>query len=277
MPRMNFGYLRRGVAKVDLLGRFFGEPNLLKRLQASSIFDALSISTGDRALDFGCGSGYLTVELARSGANATGIDVNPFVTTISIPEDLKGRLSYIQVSGESLPLPDGHFDVILASEVLPMLPDPAPFVREMRRVIKPGGRLVVPNCIGVLPIERAFKSNDPRLDVLRRKYKERFPRSYEEYVSAFQLAAGTLRSGFLTVDGIVSLLESHTFRVDRIVNTPSRRAGEWFAWAQFERYLKTGSIVMNVPFLPTYALLKLLSISDTGGYDSTPVIVAYAD
>ncbi len=277
MARLNFGYLKRGSFWVDLKGRFLGEPNLFKRLQADALFEALDIKVGVRALDVGCGSGYLTVELARAGAEALGIDINPFVNTIPVPSELTGKLRFEQASGAELPLKDGIFDVVLASEVLPMLPEPEPFVREIRRVIKPGGRLVVANGVGPTPIFRAYEAKDPRLDLLRGEFPERFPETYDEYAKAFQRAAGTSRDDFLSLDSIVSLLSSHGFEVNRVIHAPSRRAADWLAWHQFEHFLSTGKIVPELPFLRTFTRLSCLAKGDTEGYEGGPIVVAYAD
>lgn len=276
MARLNFGYLERGSRKVDFMGRMFGEPNLLKRLQADALFKALDIKSGDRALDVGCGSGYLTVELARAGADATGVDVNPFVSTIPIPRDIQGKLTFHQASGASLPFPDRHFDVVLASEVLPMLPKPGPFVEEIQRVIKQGGRLVVANNLGPIPIRRAYEANDPRLIALKREFPETFPATYADYSRAFQRSAGTLRDDFLGLEDMTDLLSRNGFRIESISYSPARKAGNWLAWHQFRLYLATGKIVPQLPFLPTFVYLSMMSRGDTEGYDGMPIIVAYA-
>lgn len=276
MARLNFGYLQRGSFITDLRGRFLGEPNLLKRLQADALFKALDIHSGMRALDVGCGSGYLTVELARAGAQATGIDVNPFVKTIPVPAELQGRLNYEQASGAALPFNDATFDVVLASEVLPMLPEPEPFVDEIKRVIKPRGRLVVANGAGPVPIRRAYEANDPRLEKLRRQFPERFPATYADYSLAFQRSAGTSRTDFLSVDETTRLLSTHGFSVNSVSYSPARSAGDWLAWAQFRHFLATGEIVLQLPFLRTFAYLSWKSRGEKEGYEGMPIIVAHA-
>ena len=100
---LSFGYLPIGIAKYDLPGRLFGNPNLIKRLQAPDLMAALDIRPSDSVLDFGCGSGYMTVEMAKLAAKATGIDVIPYVNSIRVPPSLTGRLEYIQTSGTRLP------------------------------------------------------------------------------------------------------------------------------------------------------------------------------
>jgi ubiquinone/menaquinone biosynthesis C-methylase UbiE len=273
---MNFGYLPRGSFRADVMERLFGEPNLLKRLQAGAIMDALAIKPGETALDFGCASGYMTVELARAGAIATGIDVNPYVATIKVPDDLAGRLSFQQASGAALPFADNAFDVILASEVLPMLPQPGPFLDEIRRVLKPNGRLVVPNGTGPRTLDHAYANKSPRLASLAARYPERMPKSYREYTGVFQRVAGTLREDFMSEQDVLDALTGHGFTIGRAFHAPSRRAGDWLAWHQFEHYLKTGKIVPELPFLPTFLYLNLLSLGDSEGYSGGLVVVAHA-
>lgn len=276
MLRLNFGYLPRNSRRADFLGRLFGEPNLLKRLQAGAIMEALGIKPGERALDFGCASGYLTVEMARAGADAVGVDINPYVEQIVIPAELAGRLSFHKASGAALPFSDNSFDVVLACEVLPMLPDPKPFIDEIKRVLKPGGRLVVPNGVGPRTIARAFAENQPRLARLRARYPERMPASYDDYVLAFQRAAGTLRNSFMSEADVKKSLTDNGFVVDTATWSPSRRAGDWLAWNQFELYLRTGRVVPNLSFIPTFLFLSVLSIGDNERYDGGLIVVARA-
>lgn len=258
------------------MARVFGEPNLLKRLQVGAIMDALAIRPGERALDFGCGSGYMTVELARAGAVAIGIDVNPFVADIAVPGDLSGRLSFRQASGAALPFDTASFDVVLASEVLPMLPQPGPFLDEIRRVLKPGGRLVVPNGTGPRTIARAYAERSPRLAKLAERHPERMPESYRDYVQVFQRIAGTAREDFMSEDDVIGALKSHGFDIARRFYAPSRRAGDWLAWHQFEHYLKTGKVVPTLPFVPAFLFLGALSLGDREGYEGGLVVVAHA-
>ena len=70
----NFGYIPTGSIR-DIRGKLFGHINLLKRLQAKDIMKALNIEPGDLLLDFGCGSGYMTVEMAKLGKKTYGIDI----------------------------------------------------------------------------------------------------------------------------------------------------------------------------------------------------------
>lgn len=271
---MSFGYIPIGISRYDIPGRLFGNPNLMKRLQAPDVMTALDIQPGDHVLDFGCGSGYMTVEMAKLAANATGIDVNPYVSTIRIPESLRGRLEYVQTSGARLPFADSSFDRILASEVLPMIPDPAPFLAEIKRVLKTGGRLVVANGIGHPAIRDAYATNAQRLAELARRYPERMPKTYAEYCARFQSIAGTARTSFMTGEEIADALENAGFSVRSSRYSPRRRAGEWLSWHQFELYLRTGKVVFDRSFLPTFLKLLAMSATDREDYKGGVILVA---
>ncbi|WP_024801784.1 class I SAM-dependent methyltransferase [Nocardia sp. BMG51109] len=99
--------------------------------------------TGRRILDVGCGSGPLFAALRDRGAVLTGIDASARMLEqarqrLGAEADLRlGDLA------DLLPFPDGAFDDVVASLVLHYLRDWGPALAELRRVLIPGGRLVV--------------------------------------------------------------------------------------------------------------------------------------
>ncbi|MCA3265844.1 MAG: methyltransferase domain-containing protein [Azospirillum sp.] len=270
----SFGYLPAGDLRSDIGGRLFGVPNLLKRLQAMDILRAMDVQPTDTVLDFGCGSGYITVELAKLARKAIGVDINNYIETVPIPAPLVGRLEYKQCSGVSLPFSDGSFDRILASEVLPMLPDPAAFLASMRRVLKPDGRLVVMNGLGFPFLRDAYARNAPRLQALARRYPGRFPATYDAYCAEFQKAAGTGRTNFMTEENVLDALSASGFHVQAKSYAPRRRAGEWIGWNQFELYLESGRVVPAVRFLPRFLFLSALNAMDSEPYLGGLIVVA---
>ena len=68
----NFGYLPEGSFFKDLFGKAFGYRNLFKRLQARDIIERLAIQPDETVLDFGCGNGHFTVEMAKQAKKAYG-------------------------------------------------------------------------------------------------------------------------------------------------------------------------------------------------------------
>ncbi|MBV8282448.1 MAG: class I SAM-dependent methyltransferase, partial [Candidatus Eremiobacteraeota bacterium] len=104
---------------------------------------ALSLSSGDRILDFGCADGYFLKRICEKvpGVEGYGVDIIPH----SAWSDLHG----LKLQGTGLPLtfPDNFFDALFCSQVLEHLNDPELAVSEFARVVRPGGRawIAVPN------------------------------------------------------------------------------------------------------------------------------------
>jgi SAM-dependent methyltransferase len=98
---------------------------------------------GRRILDAGCGSGPLFAALRDRGAILTGIDKSAGM--LALARRRLGADADLQMAelGSPLPFPDGTFDDVTASLVLHYLEDWGPALAELRRVLKPGGRLIV--------------------------------------------------------------------------------------------------------------------------------------
>jgi len=98
---------------------------------------------GRRILDAGCGSGPLIAALRDRGAVVTGIDKSAGM--LEVARRRLGDDADLQVAelGRPLAFPDGTFDDITASLVLHYLEDWGPALAELRRVLKPGGRLII--------------------------------------------------------------------------------------------------------------------------------------
>jgi SAM-dependent methyltransferase len=100
------------------------------------------VRAGDAVLDLGCGAGEFTRELSRAGAVPVGVEVAEAAlrrARAAAPE-LDFRLAPID---EPLPLDDASFDVVWASEVIEHVSDTAMWLSEVRRVLVPGGRLLL--------------------------------------------------------------------------------------------------------------------------------------
>lgn len=107
------------------------------------ILDHLGSGPGDRVLDAGCGLGNVThlLERAVPGLVVTGIDPDPARLATARAQGVRSPL--LAADGCRLPFPRGAFDAIVCSEVLEHVPDDAALLRDLRRVLRPGGRLVV--------------------------------------------------------------------------------------------------------------------------------------
>ena len=109
---------------------------------------------GDTALDLCCGTGDVAFALAAAGAQATGMDFSAPMLEVAEARKLKVQGSKFKVGepsgpvfrqGDALhtPFPDAHFDIVTISYGLRNLASVDDGLREMWRVLKPGGRLLV--------------------------------------------------------------------------------------------------------------------------------------
>ena len=106
--------------------------------------------TGDRVLDVGCGTGWLTrraAELVGPTGTAWGIDPAPDMIRVALQETARTRnaAQFKLAAIESLPFEEAGFDIVVASLVIHHLPPALKEIglREAHRVLKPGGRLFV--------------------------------------------------------------------------------------------------------------------------------------
>ena len=130
-----------------------GRAGAIRRLTV----DQAQIKPGDRILDVGCGTGALTLlaqERAGSAGQALGIDPSPEMIDVARGKARRKHSAVDFRAGviEQLPFPDSSFDVVLSSLMMHHLPgDLKPkALAEVRRVIKPGGRLVIIDFKGLL-------------------------------------------------------------------------------------------------------------------------------
>ena len=95
---------------------------------------------GMSVLELGCGTGYFTRELARSGAQIVAIDVSPELLEIARVNCSVPNVRYEIQNAYDLSYPDAVFDTVVGSSVLHHLEIEAA-LREIYRVLKPGGRI----------------------------------------------------------------------------------------------------------------------------------------
>ena len=97
------------------------------------------------ALDVGCGTGFLSLELAQRGHRVTGIDFAPAMLALARRKAMQAGadIHFEEADAEALPLPPSSFDLVVTCHVLWTLPHPAAAIGEWIRVLRPGGRLAV--------------------------------------------------------------------------------------------------------------------------------------
>ncbi len=95
---------------------------------------------GKRVLDAGCGSGIFTGKLKTWGAKVTGCDLSK--TLVEIARREHPGIPFLVCDAQKTPFKTGSFDIVSSNLLLHYFKDPTPFLREMRRVLRPGGRLI---------------------------------------------------------------------------------------------------------------------------------------
>ena len=97
---------------------------------------------GDRVLDLGSGSGEFTAEIATAGGWVVGAEVAEAALARARAQHPGLEFRLVPLDGP-LPFEDGTFDLVWASEVIEHVADTARWLSEVRRVLVPGGRLLV--------------------------------------------------------------------------------------------------------------------------------------
>jgi demethylmenaquinone methyltransferase/2-methoxy-6-polyprenyl-1,4-benzoquinol methylase len=176
--------------------------------------DLARLGEGGCALDVGTGTGdFALALLARSpgSATVTGVDISPGMLEIAERRAAKAavaaRYERLIASVESLPFAGGTFDIAMAGFVIRNVGDIPRGLREMRRVLRPGGRAVIldlhtPRNPTVRRLYRSYAFISPRLAAALGSDPEAYrylPRSIEAFYDPEALAALLRNAGFTQV------------------------------------------------------------------------------
>jgi SAM-dependent methyltransferase len=95
-------------------------------------------------VELGCGTAYFSAQLAQRGARPVGVDPTPaqLATARRMMERTGIEFPLVEAPGERVPLPDDAFDLALSEFGASLWADPALWVPEAARLLRPGGRLV---------------------------------------------------------------------------------------------------------------------------------------
>ncbi|VVB63241.1 Ubiquinone biosynthesis O-methyltransferase [uncultured archaeon] len=105
----------------------------------SHLIDSFYLPAGAKVLDVGCGRGDFLNAFSLKGFRSYGIDREPSGAKV----DRSTEIKYCHVEKDTFPFEDQTFDVVFSKSVIEHLSDPGLFVSECRRVLKPGGRVII--------------------------------------------------------------------------------------------------------------------------------------
>jgi SAM-dependent methyltransferase len=177
----------------------------LEASRARRLVHFANIPHGARVLDVGCGAGSALAHIVRQGAWAVGVDLS----SAMLARASGTRAAAIQAAAERLPFRDAAFDMVLCRETLHHVPAPDAAVWEMRRVLRPGGAVVLEDVLTHVQPAIAAQHND--LERLRDPAHERF----------------------LSVSSLAGLVEEAGFEIEAVeVVEHERELEEWLAGAE---------------------------------------------
>lgn len=112
--------------------------------------EAAGVAAGQRVLDVGCGTGALTLAAAeRVGPRGSVVGLDPNPEMLAVARRKAAPVEWHEGRAEALPFPDASFDAVVSQFAMMFFADPVAALREMRRVLRPGGRMAVAVCDAV--------------------------------------------------------------------------------------------------------------------------------
>jgi ubiquinone/menaquinone biosynthesis C-methylase UbiE len=112
---------------------------------ASQLIELAEVGPGMHVLDVACGTGVVTrlaAERVGSDGRVVGLDINAAMLSVARQfAPVGASVEWLEASALEMPLPDASFDIVLCQHGLQQFPDRPAALREMRRLLVPGGRL----------------------------------------------------------------------------------------------------------------------------------------
>ena len=145
----------------------------------------IGLSGEGKILDVGTGTGFLALMLGQLGYEVTGIDLAEKMLELGRKKAGQMELSivFMQSSCEQLPFPDNSFDAVVNCRVMWTLPEPVQALKEWKRVLKPGGKVI--SFMRMMPIDSAADYYGEDVELPLRKGERK------DYVAAYETAGLT--------------------------------------------------------------------------------------
>ncbi|MEU8236191.1 methyltransferase domain-containing protein [Actinoplanes sp. NPDC048967] len=212
-------------------------------------YDLLRLSTGRTVVDVGCGTGRAVAELAGHGVRAIGVDLDPVM--LNAARDRFPDLDLRAADAADLPLDDGEAHGYRADKVYHVLPDPSEALAEARRVLAPGGRIVL---LGqdwdtmVIDSDQADLTRrivHARADTIRHP---RVARAYRNLLSdaGFREVELEVHTMVLTGTSTLPLLSGHAAAARNTSAISEEEAEAWIS--EQARRAAAGRLLVAIPF-----------------------------
>lgn len=141
--------------RVETYGADFGQTSWVTREESAEIPRLLGLSSNSRGLEIGCGSGAYALHIAdKVGCRIVGLDINASgiqnANQLAQSRGLDGRATFLQSDASAqLSFEAATFDAVFANDVLCHIPNRASLLKEVHRVLKPGGRVLFSDALVV--------------------------------------------------------------------------------------------------------------------------------
>ena len=173
------------------------------------------IKAGDVVLDLGSGAGkdvFLAAQKVGDAGRAIGVDMTPEMLALARKNAVKfftttglANVEFREGQIEHLPVEDASIDLVISNCVINLSPDKPQVFREVRRVLKPGGRMIVSDIVLNRPLPESARDDDNLYAACIAGAMLR-----DEYIQAIRDA------GFQTVE----MLSDHTYQSDQACADP---------------------------------------------------------
>lgn len=119
--------------------------NFADMVETRLAFELFKPESGMKVLDVGCGTGNFSIKLAKMGCSVTGIDISREMLSIARrkAEQLELDIRFELMDVYDIRQPDDSFDAVFSMAAFEFIKEPGRAFREMMRVLKPGGQLLI--------------------------------------------------------------------------------------------------------------------------------------
>ncbi len=142
---------------------------LRRRLDPPSrLIEQVRIDDDETVVDFGCGPGHYTLEIAKRARKTIGVDISEEMLKKARKAAAKAgvAIDFLQSNGESIELPSGSVDLVLLAHVFHEVSKKEDALLEFQRILRAGGRIVIQERTGKSFLSR-FLPGPPVVDVRR--------------------------------------------------------------------------------------------------------------